>query len=773
MYRWTVTNLAALIDTAKFKPNMNKNTSNYPLQSFLSSKPSVNANANGASDGMSGDVRVSFSDMAQGRWQGTSKKSNQSRWQRLLSMSAYHWVISSQLMVMLIFISYLPWWLIGLGAVSALLQLPSIKYRVAGQASLKRRYYVVQLLLFVGGLAGLWVSYGGNYGVDTGVAFLLLCLIGKLWELYRKRDGYIVLNLSLFAIASLFLLDQGMFTTLLVVVCILMVMMALVAMNDDGNQDGGGRLRTLGLLSLTALPLLVVLFLFFPRLPPLWSIKLSNQQATTGMSDSMSPGDFSNLAQSTELAFRVEFDGRRPERSQMYWRGLVFSDFDGVTWKPSEQKDRSFWVSQQPEPNWVQNSLAGQSQGQYQVILEPTHQQWLFALDYPKPEPKQGLGMTSEYNLRSFIEVAQQYRYQAEYYPNAHIDTQLSEQNRQVNLALPAKGNDKSRAFAQTLLAQSGNDPVRYINAVQRHITQNNFRYTLSPPLLGKNRIDEFLFESQAGFCEHYSSSFTFLMRAAGIPARVVVGYQGGELGRDGQSWEVRQMDAHAWTEVWLAGQGWVRVDPTAFVAPNRVEQGMDAVTSQQGSSMFGDGAGASLSYQQYRMLQQMRRLSDQLSYYWQRDVVGYDQDSQKNSLLEWFNIKNLTQQLLVLIGAFALLMALVVAWLFYQRRKIWHPVDKPFILLSKQLQKRDPSLARQEQEDVLMWLERIGEYLDAQAVSDAKTQYRQLRYSQTFNGMPNHSQTQQSQQGQSQNSDAQKQLSKLKHSVKLLAKLG
>lgn len=709
----------------------------------------------------------SFSTMSQGEWQGmasifSAPKRGLSRFRYVLSMPAYYWIIASQLVVMVAFIGYLPWWLVGLGVISAVLQLPSIKHRVASKTPLKRRYYGVQILLFLGGLAGLWVTYGGNYGVDAGVAFLLLCLMGKLWELYRKRDGYIVLNLSLFAIASLFLLDQGILTTLLAIVCIFMVMMALVAMNDDGNQDGSGRLRILGLLSLSGLPLLIVLFLFFPRFPPLWSIKLSNSQATTGMSDSMSPGDFSNLAQSTELAFRVEFNGQQVNRSQMYWRGLVFSDFDGVTWKPSKQKDIGFWVSQRPEPNWIQNSSLGQSQGFYQVILEPTNQRWLFALDYPKPEQRQGLGMTSEYNLRSFMEVAQQYRYQAEYHPNADIDLQLSEQNRQINLALPANGNEQARNFAQTLFARAGNDPIRYMNAVQQHITQNNFRYTLSPPLLGENRIDEFLFETQAGFCEHYSSTFTFLMRAAGIPARVVAGYQGGELGRDGRSWEVRQMDAHAWTEVWLAGQGWVRVDPTAFVAPNRIEQGMDALTSQQGAAMFGDGAAASLSYQQYRLLQQVRRFSDQLGYYWQRDVVGYDQDSQKKSLLEWFNIKNLAQQLLVLMGAFALLMTMVVAWLFYKRRKLWHPVDKPFIALSKKLRQKNANLARQEQEDVLMWLERVSEHLESQTVNHAKMQYRQLRYSQAFNDMNN----------QNKMTDQHKKhLKQLQHTVSQLAK--
>src|SRR5690606_11789098 len=167
-------------------------------------------------------------------------------------------------------------------------------------------------------------------------------------------------------------------------------------------------------------------------------------------------------------------------------------------------------------------------------------------------------------------------------------------------------------------------DPVRYMQALERWINQTDFRYTLSPPRLNNNRIDEFLFETKAGFCEHYSSSFTFMMRAAGIPARVVAGYQGGELSRGGNVWEVRQKDAHAWTEVWLDGQGWVRVDPTAFVAPERVEQGMDALTQAQGATMFGDGASAQISYQQYQMLQSLRRLSDQASYYWQKDVVGY-----------------------------------------------------------------------------------------------------------------------------------------------------
>jgi hypothetical protein len=251
------------------------------------------------------------------------------------------------------------------------------------------------------------------------------------------------------------------------------------------------------------------------------------------------------------------------------------------------------------------------------------------------------------------------------------------------------------------------------MQALERWINQTDFRYTLSPPRLNNNRIDEFLFETKAGFCEHYSSSFTFMMRAAGIPARVVAGYQGGELSRGGNVWEVRQKDAHAWTEVWLEGQGWIRVDPTAFVAPERVEQGMDALTQAQGATMFGDGASAQISYQQYQMLQTLRRLSDQASYYWQKDVVGYDQDKQADSLLKWFNIRSITQQIIWLAASAITVMVILVFVIWQRRRKRWHPADLPLAQLSKRIGKSDKALARQESEGQLAWLERLAIAVD------------------------------------------------------------
>ena len=672
---------------------------------------------------------------------------------QLLALPAYYWVLIAQLVVILPHAAHLPLWLIGFALLSIIAQLPSIKVKFRKTRHLKRLYQGMQMLGFLMGLAGLWLTYNATFGLDMGVAFLVLCLISKLWELYKRRDAYVVLNLSLFVLAALFLMDQGLLTTLEVVIGVIAVLLAFIALNDDGNTRGDGRLRTLGILGISALPLLVVLFLFFPRLPPLWSVQLSGQQATTGVSDSMSPGDFANLGQSTALAFRVEFGDTRPPQEQLYWRGLVFSDFDGVTWRPSREQQQWQWALEAQTPVWVENALATAADtvkldpSHYEVVLEPTQQRWLFGLDYPFAQ-RQGMSLTSDFTLLNNQPVTQQLRYHVLQFTPMRIDPTLDDAARRLNLALPSQGNPKARALAKRLFAESGSDPVRYMNALERWIHQTEFRYTLSPPRLRGNRIDEFLFDTKAGFCEHYSSSFTFMLRAAGIPARVVAGYQGGEPSRGGTVWEVRQMDAHAWTEVWLIGQGWVRVDPTSFVAPERVEKGMNALTQQQGAALFGEGASAQLSYQHYQMLQSLRRLSDQASYYWQKDIVGYDQESQAGSLLKWFNIRSIAQQIAWMAGIALIVMALLALMIWQRRRKRWHPVDVPLLKLSKILGKQHQPLARHDNEDPLAWLDRVATAFASpddpmtnnsavteqhthaiHTINDIKHHYRQLRY--------------------------------------------
>ncbi|MGP9557965.1 transglutaminase family protein [Psychrobacter sp. AOP7-A1-24] len=674
---------------------------------------------------------ASFEQLALGQKISLQPELNDTKWYRkLLALPAYYWVLIAQVVVVLPHSAHLPLWLIGFAAVSIAAQLPHIKAKFKKLSHLKRIYQSMQMLGFLLGLLGLWLTYNTAFGLDMGVAFLVLCLVSKLWELYKRRDAYVVLNLSLFVLTALFLMNQGLLTTLEVIVGAVIILLAFIALNDDSNASGDGRLRTLGVLGVGALPLLVVLFLFFPRLPPLWSVQLSGQQATTGVSDSMSPGDFANLGQSTELAFRVEFADDRPPQQQLYWRGLVFSDFDGVTWRPAPQRDQ--WSSRLQAPAWIQNAFAtvpDESRAapvNYKIILEPTQQNWLFGLDYPFSQ-QPDINTTSEFTLSKEQPVTQQLRYDVLQFAQMRIDPVLTEASRRENLALPNEGNPQARALAKQLFEQSGSDPVRYIAAIEQWINRTEFRYTLSPPRLNTNRIDEFLFETKAGFCEHYSSSFTFMLRAAGIPARVVAGYQGGEPSRNGNVWEVRQMDAHAWTEVWLEGQGWVRVDPTAFVAPERVEQGMNTMTEQQGAAMFGNGASAQINYQQYQMLQKLRRLSDQASYYWQKDVVGYDQDKQADSLLKWFNISSIMQQIIWLATSAVSVMAILVFVIWYRCRKRWHPADLPLAQLSKRIAKYDKLLARKDNEGQLAWLERLASAIDSRQDNNAQSATSQL----------------------------------------------
>lgn len=689
------------------------------------------------------DSDVSFEKLAYGQLASTRLSDRQrhdkpasisNRYQRLLSLPAYYWVLIAQLFVILPHAAYLPLWLIGFAIITIIAQLPSIKAKFK-PTRLKRLYQVMQMLGFLLGLAGLSLTYGAAFGLDMGVGFLVLCLVSKLWELYKRRDAYVVLNLSLFVIAGLFLLDQGLVTTLQAVAATIIVLLAFITLNDDSNTSGDGRMRTLGVLGVSALPLLVVLFLFFPRLPPLWSVQLSSSQATTGVSDSMSPGDIASLSQSTELAFRVEFTQARPAQSELYWRGLVFSDFDGVTWRPNRRVQQQWQPGRQP-PNWLARSLATATTKtepkSYEITLEPTQQQWLFGLDYPLPQNKD-TRLTSDFTLIKEEPVSEQLRYEVLRYAPMQIDPILDEVSRAANLTLPSAGNLQTQNLAKQLFAQSGSDPERYIQAIQRWINQTEFRYTLSPPPLDEDRIDSFLFETKAGFCEHYSSSFTFMMRAVGIPARVVAGYQGGEMSRGGNVWEVRQMDAHAWSEVWLEGQGWVRVDPTAFVAPERVEQGMDALTQSRGASLFGEGAAAQVSYQQYQMLQALRRLSDQASYYWQKDVVGYDQDKQAGSLLKWFNIRSISEQIAWLAASAITVISLLVFMIWYRRRKQWHPADRPLIKLSSKVAKNDRALLRHDNEGALAWLKRLensqAHGLNGEGLQEVSRHYRQLRY--------------------------------------------
>lgn len=636
---------------------------------------------------------------------------------------------------------------LALGTVTALLIMAKRRNPFSPKTNRFFQYGVV-----IAGLAIIIITYQTILGVDAGVAFLSLCLIGKLFELNQRRDAYIALTLSLFVIASLFLFEQSIFNAIMAMAGIVVVLYAMLQqnINPDVLQHHSSQLanhkssvadpehglwKPLLRLLLQAIPLLIVLFIFFPRIPPLWSVPASQSQGKTGMTNEMSPGNIASLSQSTELAFRVldaknDLQNNLPPRSSLYWRGLVLTRFDGTSWTQLKdyRADSPVWSAMQYQPDWFRQNIPANARVgfNYQVLLEPTQQPWLFALDTPISNSRR-VGLTREYNLKSAGEIYQRFSYNATQLNGIKPDLDLPVWMAQATLQLPEGSNPRTRQLAQQIFSQVGRDPQRYADYWLNWIRQQNFVYTLEPPTLSGQRIDQFLFDTQRGFCEHYSSAYTFLMRAAGIPARVVVGYQGGEFAPDRQSWEVRQLDAHAWVEIWLAGQGWVRVDPTAAIAPERVERGMNNFM-QQNQRVFGEGAFSQLRYNQFKALGQVRAWADYASYVWQRDVVGFDQSQQQGLLQRLLGIKSLYAQMLWLIGSFSLLLGVIIAIMWWRRRKVWHPIDAPLQQLSRKLGKQH--LARRDTEGMINWLERLSAHPNyEQPAQQLIALYQQARY--------------------------------------------
>ncbi|XID75927.1 transglutaminaseTgpA domain-containing protein [Alkanindiges sp. WGS2144] len=660
-------------------------------------------------------------------------------------------IVVAQFIVILPHLGHLPPLFSGLGVITliGLLIMARHKKRAGFNPQPPR---IIQYGVVLTGLAIILFTYRTVLGVDAGVAFLTLTLLGKLLELKQRRDAYISLTLSLFVTASLFLFEQSIFNAVMALLAIVAVFYALLQqninpdvlyhhsarlnVNDAGVMSPSGNLwKPLLRLMLQAIPLLVVLFIFFPRIPPLWSVPISQSQGTTGMTDQMSPGNIASLSQSTELAFRVidpqnNMRKNLPSRTELYWRGLVLSQFDGVTWTPLRdyRADNPVWSGMQYQPEWFkQNFPAGLRSGfSYQVILEPTRQNWLYGLDIPLSNSA-GVGLTREFNLKNSREVYRRFSYNVEQLQGLKRDVELPDWLAKTNLQLPANINPRSRKMAQQVFAQVGQNPRQYANYWLNWIRRENFVYTLEPPVLTGQRIDQFLFESRRGFCEHYSSAYAFLMRAVGIPARVVVGYQGGQFSPDQQSWEVRQLDAHAWVEIWLADEGWVRVDPTAAVAPERVEQGMSSLV-QQDQRIFGGGAFNQLRQNQFRLLSRVRTWADYAGYIWQRDVVGFDQSSQQSLLQRLLGIKSMYVQVLWMLGLFLILISTIVGAMWWKRRKFWHPLDRPLQRLSGKLKKQ--RLERHESEGVVHWLQRLADYPEYQkSAIQLLSLYQQARY--------------------------------------------
>lgn len=429
----------------------------------------------------------------------------------------------------------------------------------------------LRFVLMAAAVGGVYAQYGRVSGQQAGTALLCLMAALKLLELKARRDVMVVIFLMYFLLVTHFLYDQALWTLAYLLACVLAITTVLIDCQHRGALPLRRSLQTAATLLAQAAPLALLMFVLFPRIPgPLWGLPADAGAARSGLSDSMSPGDISSLILSDAPAFRVEFEGPLPAAEARYWRGPVFDHFDGRSWQDSQPRGRP---SAQQTPTIQANGAALA----YTLTLEPQRHHWLFALDAVDATQLPAdayLGAGAQ--LLSERRTLERRRYSLTSHPQYRLDAAVAANDPKLDryLRLPAHSNPRTLALATNWRARFGSD-AQIVQQALLMFREQDFVYTLNPPPLGRDSVDEFLFDTRRGFCEHYASSFTFLMRAAGIPARVVTGYLGGELNPLGDYLLIRQSDAHAWSEVWLPGAGWQRVDPTAAVAPERVERGL------------------------------------------------------------------------------------------------------------------------------------------------------------------------------------------------------
>ncbi len=566
-------------------------------------------------------------------------------------------------------------------------------------------------LVLAGGI-GVFAQYWTIVGRDAGLALLTVMASFKFLESRSHRDMLILIFLCYFLIATHFLFSQSIPTAILMLVTLVVITATLVSLNQrDDKISVKSWLSTSSRLILLSLPLMIILFILVPRIPgPIWGINTQQSTGVTGLSDNMAPGKISNLIRSNEVAFRVDFDGEIPAQNQLYWRGPVMASFDGRRWQqyPRRQIEN---LDMRGDINTVD----------YTVTLEPNGKRWLLALDVPIKLTNDSV-FTADFQLISKEKVNELRRYTTQSALGSRIGVTESAKYLEYVSRYPLDSNPETVKLGRSLIQQY-ESPMDRVNHVLNLFSNEEYFYTLEPPLLSGDTVDQFLFDTRRGFCEHYASSFALLMRAAGVPARVVTGYQGGEYNQIGNYLIVRQSDAHAWTEVWIEGDGWVRIDPTAAVSPDRIEQGIDEV-------LFNE-TGAFRFQNRNPIFSNVLFGWDNIKHSWNDWVINYD-DKKQQSFLRKLNIG--------ISGAGDMVIAMVVCislvtggyWLvgWYRARPPRPPeYEIEFNRLLKKMAKA--GLAKRPSEDARSFTERTRQqgFSQAEIVARIVDLYQSIKY--------------------------------------------
>ncbi|WP_242620296.1 transglutaminase TgpA family protein [Shewanella maritima] len=543
----------------------------------------------------------------------------------IISRNTLFWLLITNVVVLLPLYSNATIWSIGICAICFVWRI-GIYF---GKVSAPPKLLVTSLAIGAASTLGLVASEIG--ALNALVNLLLLGYALKYIEMRELRDVKVVVLVGYFLIAFALLEQQSMLFTMQMLLVAVINSCVLISVYQDKALKKANAIFAAKIM-LQSLPLAILLFVVFPRLGPLW-LAPNLKVAQTGLSNELSFGDIGKLTRSDELAFRATFeadsDRQQLTNSELYWRTLVMEKYDGKTWRQDhsiKHKQRMAFV-EKPKRQVPPNS--GERLA-YTIISEPSHKKWLYGLNVAYSDAPHVVEL-QDYRLYSVRPIDQRLSYRVDSYPQQVMELELSENTRKINLGLPANLNPQTLALGQSFKQQYP-DELERVDAFMRHFAENAFYYTLTPPPLGEQQVDDFLFENRAGFCAHYASAFVYLNRASGIPARMVTGYQGGEYNANARYYSVYQYMAHAWAEVWIEGKGWQRFDPTAMIAPERILDGFDATFNSQ-DTYLADSPFSTLRMKDYPLLNKLRQQMASIDFYWSMWVLGFD-ESRKQQLL-------------------------------------------------------------------------------------------------------------------------------------------
>ncbi len=523
-----------------------------------------------------------------------------------------------------------------------------------------------RMLLFLFGVVAVFSTHNSLLSLNAGLSFLLLLLTLKVMESRTAREFSVMATLGCFMCVSNLFISQTLLAMVYQIVILLMFLASLARQNSGGSMPIASAFRSALRMLTLGLPVAAVLFVFVPRQGGAFRINLQGKDLNlSGISDTLSAGSFSEVTLSTAVAFRANFrEGRIPESHQLYWRTNVLFEGNAFDW----------WRGSSFPPLPPQGREITDVDVFHRITLEPHGGKWLPALDRPIHRIQEAY-IEAGYVLFSRAPIYLSRSYDIHSRPGPTRSEMNQTWQRRLTTVPPRLGQ-RVVELANSLRQPDAQTTVRQI---LKFFRTGGFAYTLSPgPYTGAGAMEEFLFDRRKGYCEHYAAACATLLRAAGVPARIVVGYQGGELNAVGSYVIVRQSDAHAWCEAWIENDGWTRVDPTLVVAPDRISAGfvafMDSqTTSQSGLARFAGQVGIDSLFRSVRLLW------DTLDYYWTSQIVSFDETTQA-TLLALSGIASRFQTVIsLLIAAFGLVFFVMTYRLLGQRSKRLDPAKRQF----------------------------------------------------------------------------------------------